>query len=184
MSKEVISCFVQSKMPNGGVMTGTAKVLWAVTLLLLHKADDQIFLTLFLYSLTTRSLFRGPLYPTDSSCPRYLYSSLSLSSLTFNPLISIDPFPLFRFPRIINTYAHLSSLNFIPISLDYVVIMSRRSFIMFIDSANNFRSSTKNAWFICFDVFFILYPSTFSSRKDEEAGFTECAKSITLSASP
>ena len=97
MSKNVISCFVQSKMPNDGAMTGTAKVLWAMTWLLLYKADDQIFLTFFLYFLTTRSLFKSPLYPTDSSCPRYLYSSSSLSSPDFQSINfywCIPTFPL------------------------------------------------------------------------------------------
>ena len=38
--------FVQLIIPNVGVITCIAKILWYVTLLLAYSSDDQIFLTL------------------------------------------------------------------------------------------------------------------------------------------
>ena len=40
------SSFVQSIIPRVGVITGVAKILWDVTLLLAYNSDDQMLLTL------------------------------------------------------------------------------------------------------------------------------------------
>ena len=40
------SSFVQLIIPKVGVITGVAKILWDVTLLLAYNSDDQMFLTL------------------------------------------------------------------------------------------------------------------------------------------
>ena len=40
------SSFVQLIIPKVGVITGVAKILWDVTLLLAYNSDDQMLLTL------------------------------------------------------------------------------------------------------------------------------------------
>ena len=64
--------FVQLIIPNVGVITGIAKILWDVTLFLAYSSYDQIFLTLRKYSLITLTLFRMSLSPMSSPCPKYL----------------------------------------------------------------------------------------------------------------
>ena len=66
------SSFAQLIIPNVGVITGIAKILWNVSLLLAYNSDDKIFLTLCKYSLVTLSLFRASLNSVSSSCPKYL----------------------------------------------------------------------------------------------------------------
>ena len=61
ISRFLISCLVQFIIPIVGVITGMAKVLWAVILLLLYRSELYIFLTRLLYSFVTLSLLRGPL---------------------------------------------------------------------------------------------------------------------------
>ena len=43
---DVINSFVQLITLNVGIITGIAKMLWDVTLLLPYRSNDQIFLTL------------------------------------------------------------------------------------------------------------------------------------------
>ena len=61
ISRCLISCLVQFIIPVVGDVTGMAKVLMAVILLLLYRSELHIFLTRLLYSFVTLSLLRGPL---------------------------------------------------------------------------------------------------------------------------
>ena len=146
ISRFSISRIVQSKIPNVGVSVGRAKVLWARCLFYALSSLLHIFRTLFLYSVVTLSLFKLPMYPRFSSCPRYLYHSPSLIGLLQKTLISrfcanclIKPFSIFR-------YAHLLSPNFIFILLENVVTKSRSFVASWRFGAYSFRLSTKNKW--------------------------------------
>ena len=83
ISRFLISCLVQLIISVVGVITGMAKVLWAVILLLLYRSELHIFLTHLLYSFVTLSLLRGPLLLIDSSWPRYVYIFSHCQSVYF-----------------------------------------------------------------------------------------------------
>ena len=55
----LISPIVQSNTPIVGIKTGTAKALWAITLLYALSSEDHIFLVRVKYSFETLSLLIG-----------------------------------------------------------------------------------------------------------------------------
>ena len=88
ISRFSVSQIFQSRIPNVGVSTGRAKVLWARCLLYALSSPLHIFRTLFLYSVVTLSLCKLPTYSRFSSCPSYLYNSPSWICLIQTLLIS------------------------------------------------------------------------------------------------
>ena len=83
----VLVLFCRVKDTNRGEIIGIANTLCAVTLFLPCSSNDHIFLALLKYSVKKFSLFILPLYPTDSSCPKYFYVSPSDNSFKFISLI-------------------------------------------------------------------------------------------------
>ena len=119
--------------PLVGDITGMAKVLWAVILLLLYRAELHIFLTRLLYSFVTLFLLRGPLKLIDSSWPRYVcihvYTSLHVQVLLLSVRLFLYFFLNFPFSVFyVYIYAHFVSPKVIPTSLENVVMILSKSF--------------------------------------------------------
>ena len=77
-SRSLISCMLQSSIPKVGTNTGSAKELWAITLLEAEILEVHIFLTLVKFSFVTLSLLIEPSKLMFSSCPRNVYLLLQL----------------------------------------------------------------------------------------------------------
>ena len=128
-----IFSIVQSIIPTVFVRTGIANVL---VLIAKFSSPWLKILSLLFMTVPTQLIF--------SSIPRYLYVSLSLIGLMLRLLIFTSYYMfLINFPFSTCWYAHLSSPNVIPVSLENVVTRSNCFFVMLMFLTYNFRSSTK-----------------------------------------